>query len=353
MNQAAFLTGPEAFSLREVPMPVCGPEDVLVRVCHVGVCGSDVHFFLTAEYTKKTGRAVLLGHECSGIVVKTGERVTRLRPGDAVALEPGIPCGKCSYCREGKYNLCPDVDFMAAYPFHTGALQRYIRHPAAWAFKLPEGMSTLEGAMIEPFAVGMHAARRGDLSLGKTAVILGAGCIGLSTLQACRTLGAGRIVAADLYDCRLEKALELGADAVVNTRGGDVAALCAEALGEEADIVFETAGSPITAAAMPAIVRRGGKMVMVGNLHEPVSFDFAVSNFKEADVIGLFRYRNLYPACIHAVSSGMANLAGIVTDVLPFERVQEAFERAHYHKETAVKVCISFDTTDTGAENAL
>ena len=291
----------------------------------------------------ETKLPVVLGHESAGVVVEVGEGVEELRPGDRVALEPGIPCGHCRWCLSGKYNLCPNVNFMACPPWEHAALSRYITHPAAFCFKLPENVSTLEGALVEPLAVGLHAAGRAGAGLGQTAVILGSGCIGLMTLLACKAMGVSRVVMADLFDNRLEMAAKFGADLTVNTGKKEMQQAVMEFTdGLGADLVFETAGNPKTTEMTPGLVMRGGRIVLVGNIHEKVHYDFFALNSKEVDVLSVFRYRNIYPMAINAIAAGSINVAPIATNLFSFEQVAKAFDVAKNQKQTALKVVVQF-----------
>lgn len=344
-NQTAYLTGVQKIELRDSEMPRMAPDEVLVEVKHVGICGSDVMFYEDPSVGGRldTPLPVVLGHESAGVVVEVGAQVTGLAPGDRVALEPGVPCGKCRWCLSGKYNLCPQVNFMACAPWERAALSRYITHPAAFSFKLPDNVSTLEGALVEPLAVGLHAASRAGAGLGQTAVILGSGCIGLMTLLACRSMGVSRVVMADLFDNRLETAASLGADLTVNSGKEDLTRRVLEFTGGlGADLVFETAGSPVTTALTPGLVMRGGRIVLVGNIHEKVSFDFFALNSKEVDVLSVFRYRNLYPVAIQAIAAGSIPVAKVATNFFPFEEAAKAFDVAKNQKQTALKVVVEF-----------
>ncbi len=209
--------GKMGFEERSIPTPKA--DEVLVKLDYVGICGSDLHYYETGaigDYVVKP--PFVLGHEPGGVVVEVGENVRHLKAGDRVALEPGKTCGHCEFCKEGKYNLCPDVVFFATPPV-DGVFQEYVAHEANLCFKLPDNVSTLEGALIEPLAVGFHAAIQGDAHLGQKAVVMGAGCIGLVTMMALKARGVSQVYVVDIMEKRLEKALELGADGVINGRG--------------------------------------------------------------------------------------------------------------------------------------
>ena len=205
-------------NLVERPIPKPQKNEVLVKLEYVGICGSDLHYYehgRIGDYIVKP--PFVLGHEASGIIVEIGENVKNLKLGDRVALEPGKTCGNCEFCKKGLYNLCPDVVFFATPPV-DGVFQEYVAHEAALCFKLPDNMTTLEGALIEPLAVGFHAAIQGDAHLGQTAVVMGAGCIGLVSILALKARGVNNIYVVDIIEKRLEKARELGATGIINGR---------------------------------------------------------------------------------------------------------------------------------------
>lgn len=341
-NRAAVLTGLKKIEMRDIPMPVANAGEVVVRMEYVGICGSDMHLFSEGSIGTQTHATYpfILGHECAGVVTEVGEGVKNLVVGDRVALEPGIPCGKCEFCMTGRYNLCREVQFMSVPPY-DGALRRYMSFPAHMAFKLPENVSTLEGALIEPLCVGMFAAQKGEISLGQTVVILGGGCIGLTALLAAKERGAGRIILCDIFDNRLEKALELGATDVVNTRTHDAVEEIGKLTdGRYADVVVEAAGNKVTAALTPWLVARGGVIVGIGNVLEPVEFSFRQMYLREAQLRMIYRYKNLYPVAISAISTGRINVKPIATDIFEFEDSQNAFEQTETKKMNVVKSVI-------------
>lgn len=344
MQKGAFMRGTDNMIIKEIPVPEIRKKEVLVSLEYVGICGSDVHYFHSGccgAYKVDLSEDFMLGHECAGTIVEVGEEVTTLKVGDRVALEPGITCGKCEFCKSGHYNLCPDVVFLATPPVQ-GCNEEFIAFPEDMCFKLPENVSTKEGALIEPLSVGFYAAEQGDVKTGDTIVILGAGCIGLVTLLACKAHGAGTIIVADLVDARLNKALELGATTVINSGKEDVAARIAELTGGRgADVVFETAGSPVTIAQTPFFVRRGGTITLVGiSSQQEISYNFAQIMDKEATIKSVFRYKNIYPKAIAAVAGGAIDVKSIVTHEFDLEHIQEAYDEAVNNKIDLVKAVI-------------
>ena len=338
-NQAAFMTGINKIEIRPIDMPKLKEDEVLVKLEYVGICGSDVHYL---EHGKIGDFVVegdfILGHECAGSVVETGSGVKTLKVGDKVALEPGQTCMQCSFCKGGKYNLCPDVEFLATPPYH-GCFERYIAYPENMAFKLPKHLGAKEGSLIEPLAVGIHSAKLGEVTLGNSVVILGAGCIGLMTLLACKALGTGDITVVDIIPKRLEVAKKLGAKRVINAKEIDVLT----EFGNDAgfDIVFETAGAVPTIQQTPYLVKAGGTIVLVGMAPQDIiEFNIAKILAKEAQIKTVFRYRNIYPAAIEAVSNGLIDVSGVVSHEFDFADIASAFDFAINNKEDVVKAVI-------------
>lgn len=331
-NSEAILVTPKHFEIQECPMPEPKDNEILMKVEYVGMCGSDIHGFEFGPFIppKDPNQKIGLGHEVAGEVVKVGAKVTKFKPGDKVLIEPGVPDDSCEYCREGRYNIRPAVDFMATQPNYKGALCQYMTHPEEWTYHVPEGMTTMEAALVEPAAVGMHAAILGEARLGKSIVILGAGTIGLMVLQACLSLGATDITVVDVMQKRLDLALKLGAKRVINGKEQNtVEVLRSEELyGDHGvELVFECAGAVFTAQQAVEIVSRGGKIMMVGTQSNPVPINFLKIN-REVTIQTSFRYCNNYPQTIEAIATGKFNVKDMVTHVYDYKDVQKAFEEA-------------------------
>ncbi|CAM4353570.1 NAD(P)-dependent alcohol dehydrogenase [Paenibacillus phoenicis] len=341
-NRAAFMTDLKQMDIREIPVPEPKEKEVLVKLEYVGICGSDVHYY---EHGKIGDFIVngdfILGHECAGTVVAIGKGVKQLQVGDRVALEPGVTCGQCEFCKSGRYNLCPDVEFLATPPYH-GCFENYIAFPENMAFKLPSSITTREGALVEPLSVGMHAAKQGGVTLGSSVVILGAGCIGLTTLLASKAFGAIDITVVDVIPKRLDKALELGATRVINAAEMDAVKLIYELTdGEGVDIVMETAGAVKTVQQTAYMVKRGGTVVLVGMAPQDIiEYNFAKLLGKEAEIKTVFRYRNIYPQAIKAMDEGLIDVSGIVTHEYSFDEIAEAFDVNINRKNDVVKIII-------------
>lgn len=340
--KAAVMTEVGKIEMHEKEIPTIGKDEILVKIEHVGICGSDIHYFEHGRIGDfVVDKPIILGHESAGIVVDKGSNVTHLSKGDRVAIEPGYTCGKCEYCLKGQYNLCPEVVFMATPPY-DGAFVEYVSYPAYMAFKLPDNVDTIEGALIEPLAVGFHAAKQGDASIGKTAVVLGSGCIGLCTMMAAKAMGVTDIYITDVLQKRLDMADDIGATKAINAKDKDVVKTIMDLTnGQGVDIVFETAGSSITTKQTIELVKRGGKIVLVGLAADSsINYDFGKLISKEASINTVFRYKNIYPTAIKAVSAGLIPLKKIVTDKFKFDDTHKAMEYSIQNKKDIVKAVI-------------
>ena len=332
--------GKMGFEERDIPQPK--DDEVLVKLEYVGICGSDLHYYESGaigDYVVKP--PFVLGHEPGGTVVEVGKNVTHLKVGDRVALEPGKTCGHCEFCKTGRYNLCPDVVFFATPPV-DGVFQEYVAHEAGLCFKLPDNVSTMEGALIEPLAVGFHAARQGGAQAGQVAVVTGAGCIGLVSMMALKAMGVSKVYSVDVMDKRLDKALELGADGVINGSREDAVKKVMELTGGMGcDLVIETAGTEITTRQAVQMTKKGATIVLVGySKTGEIKMPISLALDKELTFKTVFRYRHIYPMAIDAVASGRVNLKGIVTNEFALDDIQEAMDESVNNKADIVKAVV-------------
>lgn len=341
--KAAVLHKPLDVRIEEVPVPKPKAGEVLVAMKSVGVCGSDVHFYENGRIGSFVVRKpLILGHESAGDVVALGPGVKNVGVGDRVAVEPGFPCRKCEFCKTGKYNLCPDVVFYACPPHH-GAYCEYQVAAADFVFKLPKNVSYDEGAMLEPLAVGMHACNRGHVGPGDHVAILGAGPIGLVTLQSARARGATHLIAVDIDANRLKLAKKLGATDLVNASKKETVnevKRLTDGLG--ADVVMETAGAVPTTQQAVGCAKNGGRIVLVG-MPTTDSFEMPVIEAisKEVSISGLFRYANMYPPSIGLVSSGAIDVKSMITKTFKLDDVPKALDFALNQGKKAIKIMIS------------
>ena len=328
--------------MEERDIPKAKDNEVLVKLEYVGICGSDLHYYETGAIGDFVVEPpFVLGHEPGGTVVEVGKDVKHLKVGDRVALEPGKTCGHCEFCKTGRYNLCPDVVFFAFFPV-DGVFQEYVAHEADLCFKLPENVSTLEGALIEPLAVGFHAAMQGGARAGQTAVVMGSGCIGLVTMMALKAMGVSKVYVVDIMEKRLEKALELGADGVINGKEKDaVEEVMKLTDGRGCDLVIETAGTQITTVQAMRMTKKGATIVLVGySKTGEMTLPISMALDKELTFKTVFRYRHIYPMAIEAVAAGKVNLKGIVTDIFSLDEAQKAMDYSVNNKADVVKAVI-------------
>jgi L-iditol 2-dehydrogenase len=328
------------FIQRDIPRPAT--DEALVKLEYVGVCGSDLHYFENGRISDFIVKPpFVLGHEAGGVVVETGLAVKHLKPGDKVALEPGKTCGSCEFCRTGRYNLCPDVVFFATPPV-DGVFQEYAAHEAGLCFKVPDTMTTMEAALIEPLAVGFHAAVTGGAKLGQTALVTGSGCIGLVSMMAARALGVSRVFVSDVVPKRLDKARALGAAEIINSAGQDVVKTVNEFTGGAGvDLVIETSGVDAAANQGIGALKKGGTLVFVGySKNGMMNLSIGSALDKELTMKTIFRYRHIYPLAIDAVNRGMVNIKNIVTNIFDFDDIQKGMEESIHNKTEIVKSVI-------------
>ena len=343
--QALVLERKRQLALREIDLdePLAA-GDVRIAISTVGICGSDVHYYQHGRIGPFVVDApMVLGHEAAGVVIEVGASVRHLHAGDRVTMEPGIPDPASKASRLGIYNLDPAVRFWATPPVH-GVLRPSVVHPAAFTFRIPDNVGFDEAAMVEPLAVGMHAANKARIRPGDVAVVIGAGPIGMVTALAALAGGCSRVVIADPVQPKLERAASLGPVTTVNPAQEDLAAVTAGLTdGWGADIVFECSGSPAAAAGMLEPLAPGGRVVLIGMPGEPVAFDVVAAQVKEARIETVFRYAHVYPRALALMASGRIDVKPLITDTFAFAQSVSAFDFACALPPDSVKVQIELD----------
>jgi D-xylulose reductase len=328
--QALVLEKKGELSLRDIAISeTLGPRDLKIAIHTVGICGSDVHYYTNGAIGQFIVRApMVLGHEASGTVLEAGSEVKEFKPGDRVCMEPGIPDPRSRASRLGLYNLDPAVRFWATPPIH-GCLRETVIHPADYTFKLPENVSFGEGAMVEPLAVGMHAATKAGIRPGDTAVVVGAGTIGIMTALAALGGGASRVIITDVLEPKLAMAGRISGVVPVNVAKKDGAAAVKELTGGwGADIVFEASGSERAIASVFDLVCPGGRVVLIGIPLKAAPFDVGGAQVKEARIETIFRYAHMYPRALALMESGKIDLKPFITATCPFKDSIKAFDAA-------------------------
>ena len=342
MALALVLEKMKELSLRDIALPeTLEAGDVRIDIDTVGVCGSDVHYYTHGKIGPFVVKApMVLGHEASGIVSEVGADVTHLAVGDRVCMEPGIPNMASRATKLGVYNVDPAVRFWATPPIH-GCLTPSVIHPAAFTYKLPDHVSFAEGAMVEPFAIGMQAATRAKIKPGDVALVTGAGPIGVMCALAALAGGCAKVYISDLVDEKLAIAAQYENVIPINATKEDVAErLKSETAGWGADLVIECAGAAASVQTALEAVAPAGCVVWVGMPVDPVPVDIALSQTKEIRMETVFRYANMYDRAIELMASGKVDLKPLISETFAFKDSVAAFDRAVEARPTDVKIQI-------------
>ncbi len=340
--KALLLTEYKQMQVTDVDEPTVGPDDVLVQVEACGICGSDIH-----GYDGSTGRRIpplVMGHEAAGVVVGTGENVTDLPDGTRVTFDSMVSCGKCEFCADGHRNLCDDRMVLGVscgdYRRH-GAFAERISVPRRIVYQLPDSLSFEHAALVEAVSVAVHAANVTPIKLGDTVVVVGAGMIGLLTLQAVRAAGATRVIAVDLNDKRLAVAKELGADEVLRADQCDVpAAIRDMTRGRGADVAMEVVGATPTVVTAIESVRKGGSVCLVGNVAPTIELPLQSVVTREISLHGTCGCNGEYPECIDLMNRGAINVAPLITSKISLADSPKWFERLHSGDPDQMKVVV-------------
>ncbi len=332
------MTAPYKIEFREVPVPQPEENQVLVKIRHIGICGSDIHVYHGKH--PFTSYPVTQGHEVSGEIAALGSAVRGLTVGQKVTIEPQVYCGECYPCRHGKYNLCEELKVMGFQT--TGTASEYFAVDASKVTPIPQEMSFEEGAMLEPLAVAVHGVRQmGDVT-GMNIAVIGAGPIGNLVAQAARGMGAARVMITDISDLRLKKAAQCGADVQVNTAHKDFGEALVEAFGpDKADVIYDCAGNNITMGQAIRYARKGSTIVLVAVFAEMATIDLAVANDHELDIKSTMMYRHEdYVEAIRLVREGKVTLRPLISRVFPFREYLDAYEYIEANRESTMKVLI-------------
>ena len=341
--KALLLTAAKQLELTDVPLPDILDDEVLIRVAACGICGSDVH-----GYDGSTGRRIpplVMGHEAAGVIEQVGQGVRDFRVGERVTFDSTVYCGQCDFCQAGKVNLCDNRQVLGVscgdYRRH-GAFAEYVTVPARIVYRLPDSLPMEHAALIEAVSVAVHAVNRSEVAAGDTAVVVGAGMIGLLTIQALRAAGAGQVVATDLDDTRLELAKQLGASVTVNSQQQDPVGVVQELTsGRGAAAAFEAVGATEPIAAAIHCVAKGGSVTLIGNVSPQVELPLQAVVTRELTLYGSCASQGDYPRCIELMASGAINVAPLLTAQAPLEDGPRWFERLYAREPGLMKVVLN------------
>ena len=340
--RALFLSEYKTLSVVEMPVPAIADDEVLVRVKACGVCGSDIH-----GYDGSTGRRippVVMGHEAAGVVEQLGRRVEGFAPGDRVTFDSMVSCGTCDFCRRGQVNLCDNRMVLGVscgdYRRH-GAFAEYVSVPARILYKLPENLPFERAALTEAVSIAMHAVNRHVPAADDTAMVIGSGMIGLLTIQVLKARGVHTIVAVDVDARKLELARRMGAAETVDATVGDVPAAVADLTdGRGADVAFEVVGHGDTVADAIRSVRKGGTVVLIGNLSPTVDLPLQSAVTREISVLGSCGSNGEIPECIDWLARGVIDVDPIISIKAPLDAGPELFARLYGGDPSLMKVII-------------
>jgi len=341
--KALVLKAYNELSYQEAAKPAPGPEEVLIQVKACGICGSDVH-----GMDGSTGRRrppIIMGHEASGVVAESGSGVDGWSAGDRVTLDSTIYCGECDFCRRGLINLCDRrrvLGVSCEEYRRDGAFAEFVVAPKHILFRLPDGLPFEHAALVEPFAIALHAVSRTQIALNDTVVVIGAGMIGLALVQALRRTGCGRLIVTDIAPDRLKRAAELGATQVINSAGQNARdEIYRLTKGRGADVSFEAVGVSETVEQALACLRKGGSTVLVGNVAPRIEFPLQTAVTRELSVYGSCASRGEYPACLEMMARGELQATPLISAVAPLAEGASWFERLHRREPGLLKVVLT------------
>lgn len=327
----------------DMSRPEPGPHEVLIKVAACGICGSDVHGF-----DGSSGRRIppiVMGHEAAGVIEAVGAGVAKFQPGDRVTFDSTVYCGECAYCRKGEMNLCDRREVIGVscgeYRRH-GAFAEFIVVPERIVYKLPNKMSFPEAAMLEAVSVALHAVKVSGVKKGETALVVGAGMIGLLTMQAARAAGCARVMIADIDETRLTLAELLGATEALRGTGGAIAeATLGRTGGVGADVVFDAVGRSQTVLESIDSVRKGGTVTLIGNIAPQVTLPLQKVVSRQIRLQGSAASSGEYPEAIEMIASGRIQVRPLITAVAPLDEGPRWFERLHAQEPNLMKVVLT------------
>jgi L-iditol 2-dehydrogenase len=341
--KSLLLSSYNNLEIAEMPVPAVGAGEVLVRVEACGICGSDVH-----GYDGGSGRRIppiVMGHEAAGTVASIGSGVTGFAVGDRVTFDSTVYCGECAFCKRGEVNLCDNRQVIGVscgdYRRH-GAFAEYVAVPQRILYQLPDGIAFSEAAMLEAASVALHAVRVSDVKGGETALVVGAGMIGLLTLQAARAAGCSTVLIADIDETRLSLAREVGADATLLGSGADLTAeVMKRSEGRGVDITYEAVGRNETVATAIDCTRKGGTVTLIGNIRPEVTLPLQKVVSRQLRLQGSCASAGEYPQAIELIAAGKIKVGPLITAVAPLEEGPRWFSRLHAGEPNLMKVILT------------
>ena len=340
--KALLLSEYNHLDVADLPAPVPGADEILVRVAACGICGSDVH-----GYDGTSGRRIppiVMGHEAAGVVAAAGSGVSKFKTGDRVTFDSTVYCGQCEFCLQGDVNLCNNrqvIGVSCGDYRRAGAFAEYVVVPQRITYHLPAALEFQEAAMLEAVSVALHAVRVSEMKGGETALVIGAGMIGLLTLQAAKAAGASQVLIADIDRSRLERAEKLGADATLLLSGNElVQEILRRTGGKGVDLVLEAVGRDETISASIASVRKGGTVTLIGNISPQVKIPLQVVVSRQIRLQGSCASSGEYPEAMELLANGKIKVKSLITAIAPLSDGPQWFARLHAGEPNLMKVVL-------------
>ena len=337
--RATVFRGAREIEVTDVPRPETQPDEVLIRVAYCGICGSDLEAYHTGMYEP----GMIIGHEFAGTLVQVGAGVTGWQIGERVTVNDAIPCNVCAECCAGRLDACESLLLPGI--TQEGACAEYTKTVARGLHRLPDVVTLRQGALVEPLAVALHGVRKSRLKPGDRVVVLGAGPIGLLTLQCALLAGVRSVVVTEVDTARAALARQLGATAVFDpTRDNVNVALAGMTERRGADIVFVCSGAPNAFGNAVSLVRHGGQIFVLGVCVEPVATDFMTVALNELCIEGSFAGRAEFPAAIDFIAQRRVNVDALVSHEIALENiVAQGFKRLETPESGAVKILLAIN----------
>lgn len=343
--KAVQILGPQKIEVVELPKPIPGEKDILIRVKAVGLCGTDLEL-LRGEmpYIQQgfTTYPIIPGHEWSGIIEETGDEVKEFIPGDRVTGDVSIGCGECDYCKKGRFNLCANRYEVGSYRNKDGAYAEYILMPAKHVYKLPENVTLEEAALCEPAATAAYSVVKSGVGFGDTVLTIGDGPIGQLSMQCAKAVGAGKVILVGSWPEKMQIALNTGADQVISYRNEDVVKKVLDITnGKGVDVVIENSGNPEAIEQSIKSVKMGGKIVLVsiyGKGKVPVDIDSVIIN--DVDIYGVLASPNTFAGTLALMGAGKINVKPLITHQFPLEEIKKAIQLVYERKEFRIKILL-------------
>ncbi|MFH1760655.1 MAG: alcohol dehydrogenase catalytic domain-containing protein [bacterium] len=339
------LTGIREMKMQDVPDPqIKNPDDVKIKMQRVGICGSDVHYYLHGRIgSQKVEYPFAMGHEGAGLVVETGPDVTSIIPGDRIAIEPAMPCWKCDQCLTGRHNTCRNLSFLGCPGQAAGCLSEYMIMPEKSCLKIGKTMSYDQAALAEPLSIGLYSVRKSIPLKNASIGILGAGPIGLSVLVSAGNKGAGPVYVTDKINSRLKAARKLGAHWQGNPDKQDIVKLIGEREPLGLDVVFECCGEQEAIDQAIATLKPGGKLVLVGIPQvDRISFDIDQIRRNEICIQNIRRQEDCAQAALDLIQSGSVDVSSLITHYFEFENTKAGFDLVAEYGDDVIKAMVKF-----------